>query len=620
MSRKRVAPAPTVEHFGTAPASDDSGRETRWWNASEKSAWESVFRVARLIESQQATRQRTRLKHVRLYGNREIAGLSASKYANTTNVGRREDRIALNVCKSCVDTAAAKISKNKPRALFLTSGGDGAAQDKAKKLTKFTDGMFEAAGVYAQGQAAFVDSCVVDTGVVKISDDGEDLTVERVSIDELRIDEVEGYYGAIRQIHQVRQVQVDVLTGMFPDFAHQIKAARSRASDSAVDHVEVIESWHLRSGKKAKDGKRAMCIDGCTLLLEDYSLDYLPFVFLYWTPPFRGFFGQGLVEELVGIQVEINRLLRTIQEAQHLACVPRVYFDAATAATLKPVDNEMGGHYSFVGRPPTISTANAMPSEIYQHLWALYAKAYEVTGISQMGATGKKPAGLDSGAALREYSDIESERFVLAGQRLEEFYMNIARQMIGLMRLRNKNTTVKARDGKFVETIDWKTINLSEDEYEMQVFPVSLLPSSPAGRLQTVKELVKDGFISDRAQAMKLLDFPDLEAYMSLETAAEENINRIVDGIIQRGEVTPPDRYINIALARRLAQAAYERGEAQGRDRDKLDALDAWMTMLDDLEDAQQPPPAPAPMQSVPMGDGPAPPMVPQAAPPVFQP
>lgn len=632
MASKRGGPAHTTEHFGTEEQRDEADQTgARWYLAQSQHVHEKVFNVVRRIEDAQSWRQTARLKHERLYGNREIAGLTPSKYARAGTM-RSQDRLKLNVCKSCVDTASAKIAKNKPRPLFLTSGGDAALQDKAKKLTKFCDGMFDAAGVYAAGQRAFVDSLVQDTGVVKVSDDGGDsLTVERVFVDELYIDEIEAVYGRPQQLHQKRLVHLDVLVALFADDPVKvtaIRAARERAEGTS-DHVEVIESWHLRSSPDAKDGVRAMSVKGCTLVLEAYDRDYFPFVFLYWTEPRRGIYGQGLIEELVGIQLEINRLLQTIQEAQHLACVPRVYFDSATAATLKPIDNEMGGHYSFVGRPPVISTANAMPSEIYQHLENLFRKAFEVTGISQLSATAKKPSGLDSGAALREYQDIETERFILVGQRYEAFYMQIARIMLDLMRARaaaedagdDKALRVKARSNKFIETIKWSDVEMDEDRYDMQVFPVSLLPTSPAGRLQTVKELVKDGFISDRAQAMGLLDFPDLEAFQSLQTAALDNIRHHIDNILEHGKFEAPDRYIDIKLARSMAQSAYERGEATGRPRERLDDLDTWMMMLDELEDGMA---APAPGGAgvagtpVPMGKGLAPPMVEQAPPPDF--
>jgi hypothetical protein len=46
----------------------------------------------------------------------------------------------------------------------------------------------------------------------------------------------------------------------------------------------------------------------------------------------------------------------------------------------------------------------AMHPEVYNHLDRLYQRAYEISGISELSATGKKPAGLESGAALQDLS------------------------------------------------------------------------------------------------------------------------------------------------------------------------------------------------------------------------
>ncbi|NIN93987.1 MAG: hypothetical protein GTN93_02720, partial [Anaerolineae bacterium] len=58
-----------------------------------------------------------------------------------------------------------------------------------------------------------------------------------------------------------------------------------------------------------------------------------------------------------------------------------------------------------------------------------------------------------------------------------------------------------------------------EDQYEMQVYPTSLLPTTPAGKLATVTEMLDKGLIP-KEHALKLLSFPDVEAVVTLETAA----------------------------------------------------------------------------------------------------
>ena len=158
---------------------------------------------------------------------------------------------------------------------------------------------------------------------------------------------------------------------------------------------------------------------------------------------------------------------------------------------------------------------------MFSHLDRLYNRAYEISGISQLSATSLKPAGLESGVALREYSDIETERFVIVGQAYESAFLEIARQMIDLAKdvsEEGKTYEVISYGDKEIEKIRWSDINLREDQYRMKVYPASLLPTTPAARLQTVIEMAQAGLI-DKAETRSLLDFPDIEQYNKLATA-----------------------------------------------------------------------------------------------------
>ena len=68
----------------------------------------------------------------------------------------------------------------------------------------------------------------------------------------------------------------------------------------------------------------------------------------------------------------------------------------------------------------------------------------------------------------------------------------------------------------------------------MKCFPVSSLPDDPAGRLQTVQEYMQAGILSIR-QGSRLLDFPDLEAEETLDTAREEYLHTILEKMTMTG-------------------------------------------------------------------------------------
>lgn len=644
-----------------SPRQGDADSAGHWFDAPEGRVHEGAFAHARRLEDAQSERRAMRLKTARLYGNKDFLSFFGDGYARTHHVSRN-DRIGLNVCKSCVDTAAAKISKNKPRALFLTEDGDYQLQDKAKNLTEFCDGMFEIAKAYPTAQRAFVDSLVFDAGGWKVcvDPDTDEIRWDRVFIDDLRIDEVEARDGELLQLHHVRAMSATKLRAQIKRGDYGADEARKRELLSAVDaqsglgivggsttrrtgQVRVIESWRVAIGDAP--GRHTMTIEGADLLDEPWKFPWVPFVFLFWTPALIGFLGQGLVEELIGIQLEINKLLRTIQEAMHLACVPRVFLDTATEV-MREIDNEVGGHYRYAGRPPIISTAPAMPGEVYQHLENLYRKAFEITGISMLSATSKKPAGLDAAVALREYQDIETERFILQGQRFENAFMEGTRKSLSLLRERVKDGSkaikVKGRDGQYIKNLDLAEIDLEETQYELRCWPVSFLPSTPAGKLQAIKELVKDGFIQDRSEAMSLLDFPDIKSFVSLQTAALDDVKMMISAILDRGDYIAPDKYTNLALAQKLARSTLLRARAQKRPQETIDLLQQFEDEVVALLEGPAAPPAatgptapggpggpagppggggaPAP-QLVPMG-GPtpvaAPPLVPQMEQPVM--
>jgi len=237
-----------------------------------------------------------------------------------------------------------------------------------------------------------------------------------------------------------------------------------------------------------------------------------------------------------------------------------------------------------------------MNSEVYQHLDRLKNYAYEAVGISQLSASSKKPSGLDSGRALRDFQDIESERFIIAGQRYEQFYMDAAELAIDVMRdlyEDDKKIFVNVAGKGFLETIPWKDVNMEKDQYLMRVFPTSILPTLPAGRLEAVQEMIQGQFIS-REEGVALLDFPDLEGVLNLSTAAYEDVMQILQKIVEEGEYESPEQYMNLKLCVVLGQSMYLRAKQQNTPEDHLELLRRFIddadAMLQQKAIAEAPP------------------------------
>ena len=116
------------------------------------------------------------------------------------------------------------------------------------------------------------------------------------------------------------------------------------ASKTVSDLIMVVESWHLRSGKNAKDGRHMIAISSGYISDEEYTKDRFPFSFLHYSNRLLGFWSQGVAEQLMGTQMELNSILYTISRAIKLVGVPRVFQRR----------RELKGSY-----PPTITTRSA---------------------------------------------------------------------------------------------------------------------------------------------------------------------------------------------------------------------------------------------------------------------
>ena len=559
---------------------------TRWWTANKNDLYQELFAFVSALQSRQAYRTADNLKYARLYGNYDLSGLDLVNYSRVETSYNTINRVTLNIVQSMIDTVVSKITKNKPKATFLTSGGDFSLQSKAQKLTKFVEGIFSYSQFYEKAALAFTDACIFGTGCLKVYVERGQIKVEKVFIEEIKVDDIECYYSKPRQMHQEKYIHKDVLKQMFPAKAKEIEIASSIDTTGQESYmgdlkemVKVVESWHLSSGPKAKDGKHTICVSNATLFEEEYHKEYFPFVFFRWNVRPVGFFGQGLAEQLQGLQLEINKTLRTIQVSMHLVSVPKLLVEASSKVVSSHLNNRIGGVIKYAGTPPTYAPLGGIPPELFSHVDRLYGRAFEIAGVSQLSAQSIKPAGLDSGKALRTFNDLETERFMSVGKRYEQAFLDAAEIMIDLGKdiyEKNQEYSVKSSDGKFVETIKWKDVDMDADKYMMQIFPTSALSTTPAARLADVQDMLSAGFIN-KEQAISLLDFPDLESTMDLLTSDNKNLEKVIETMIHEGKYFPPEPYQNLENALRKVQQAYLMYRLRNAPEDRLELLRQYM-------------------------------------------
>jgi len=497
-----------------------SAKSIRWWK--EDDPHQCVIDSFRRVRSCGASvaRDQMLLRAVRMYEGQSLAALSPGGYLEAAYV---ENPKPINAVRSVVDTIHAKIVQSKPRPMALTKGGDFKAQQRAKKITKLAEAIAYDSGGDEEAGLALRDACNQGSGTCKVFTVKKRVKVARVMIHQLFVDPIEGHQGKPRTLYQRDEIDRGVLAEMFEGHDKLIDDADCRMwSDEQMylddltggtsDTVEVIEAWRLPSGPDAGDGRHIVAISNGILLDEPWEDESFPFPMLHYSKPSIGFWGTGCAQILRGIQKRLDNVDDTIEECHRLLAHPKIGVPRGANVELDHLlDNRNGATFEFDGNvAPMVIQFQAVPPELYQHREWLKAQAFAEVGVSQLSSQSLKPAGLDSGAALRTYLDTQSERFVALAQAYQEFYVEIARQCIRAARRIAENDngyTVLYRSKNKTEEISVADLDLDDESYILQVFPISMLPSTPAGKLAALQELLAAGTISQET-FFRLADFP----------------------------------------------------------------------------------------------------------------
>lgn len=592
-----------------------------WWTASSKKELVGqVLDTASFLKENQQYRFRQASIYARMYGNLPLsnfAGSSLNKMNNPPN-SLPVDRPTMNVVQSCVDTLVSRISQSRPRPIFLTDNASYRNRTLAKQMNGFINGELYQTKAHEKAQHVLRDAAVLGTGCLHVYRDSDDkVALERVLATELFVDNNDAFYGQPRCLYRLKLVDRSVLAADMPEHKSEIAKAEQGYPDNggdssrtASDQIIVVEAWHLPSSKNASDGRHVIACSAGILLDEPYTRNDFPFVFLHYSPRMVGLWAQGLAEQLTGTQIEINKLLSTISQSISIVGVPRVFVEDGSKVVKSHLNNAIGAIVTYRGTPPKYEVAPSVHPELYQQLQRLIEYAYQQSGISALAAASQKPAGLNSGEALRNYDDLQSDRFATLNQRYDRMFIELSYQMldcaIEIAEETGKYQTVfPDKDGTREINLP-KISKLKDNPFIIQCYDSSSLPRDPAGRLQKVTEMMQSGII-DPQEGRRLLDFPDLNQSDKLATAAEERILKQLDDIVEDGKFEPPDPFTDIQLGKKLVAQYYNLYTASGLEESKAEQLRDWQAQLLSFEQAM--------MQPMAGQAGAAPIAVPQAPP-----
>lgn len=564
-----------------------------WWN--KDAGFDMAHAVAstvKFIQRHQASRMEQLVVSTRLYGNSTAYNLIGTAFTRSASVNSNpmSQRLSFNLIQSVIDTLTAKMAKNKVIPTFVTNGGIWKYQKKAKQLTKFAQGLSYQLKLHETCIDAFRDGGVWGDGFTHVYRDGDKVCIERALPHEFVVDLVETMTTSEpQQLHRVKVCDRNLAKQLWPEIEEAIEMVEPAnyqdigGQGTAADLITVTESYHLKSGPKKDDGLKVITIGDGTLV-EEWDRDYYPFPHFRYNRKMLGWYSQGAAERLQTIQGEVNRSMILEQKSRWMQGSFKVLLENGSKVVSQHLNNDVGAIITYTGTPPQYIVPPSIDASNREWIDSLIQKGFMQEGVSQLSAAAQKPLGVDSGKAMRTLTDIEDDRFTFVSQMMEEFVIENIRQAIDVVKDIYKDTkTYEAvfPATNFLETVDWKDINLDEDCYVLKAYPTSSLADDVAGRLSDIQELMQAGLISPRT-GKRLMNMPDVEMNDNLSNAAEDNLHKVLEKIIYDEEYTPPLPFWDLNLASQLLLEYYNYAQYMGAPQSVMALLEQFNTQLKD--------------------------------------
>ena len=549
---------------------------------------------------------------------------------------RNEGTPSYNVVQASVDTLTAHTTKSPVRPFFLTEKGNHKLKKQAEGMSQAVEATFEDCGIYSdKGKQFITDALVNGAGHLLVEPDfrGKRVRICRVMAWELFYDLTDSRKGAPQTMVYTRLESRAKLEADFhgdPEALERIRNAtpvteyqgfNHRNEPEISDFIRVVDAWHLPSfhvdpdDDTEHDGYHSCSIETGELDSGAYSRNYFPTVDLCFKKRFIGARGRGIPEMLLDIQAQINEMLIQLHGIMRLHSRPLIYLDRRAKINTDKITNSWGSIIQGTG-PGGLQyiTPQAVPAEYIRQLDTLRAWGFQQVGISELVSQGTKPAGIESGRALRTLRDEHSLRHSDFFKAVERAHIDLAIRVVDTIREiaeTCKGYKVMFGSADDLKKIDWSEVNLPRDKYQIRVWPTNLFSQTPAARREEVAEMVRDQ-IMPREMALQALDFPDVKGLMGDLNVYRENIERQLDALEEgkQGPALMPHPYLNLALAKQMVVERINRLERDGMgDSPPHEAMVEYAEQVDELMAPPEPPvSAGLPLEGAPVEGAPPPP------------
>ena len=469
----------------------------------------------------------------------------------------------LNIIKSAIDAVVSKISTAHCRPFVNTVNGSFKTIQICKQLQVFFDYFFDEKKIPVKIVEALRNACVFDSGYVFIDEDTGDVK----SLEPWNV------YTRQSEKNSFKSVYIE-----FPNYSTDSlkESDYELLTNSEKENLYITIGYFYDSKTKTK----AILINRNIREIKEIDFDVVPIIPIRYTAPIIGTGTLSISDILRGIQIEIDELMKRISDASVLN--PALTYFVANASNIKvgQLNNRVGNIVQYNApvtsgsTPVDVATPDFIANQYISLLDNLIEKAYNMVGISQLSAQGKKPAGLDSGVALATQADIESDRFQVLLDQYIQMFVDVAKLMVQIFAA-HKDIIEPSR---YSLRITWGEVEKEFHKMRIQFSCADSLSKDPSEKLKQLQTLAQAGIIPS-TQIASLLELPDINRGYSAANNGFNATMTLIDACIYEDKFDIPsyvpfqmikEQIVNMQLSLKAAEGGTDSNE---KDIEKLQKL-----------------------------------------------
>ena len=421
-----------------------------------------------------------------------------------------------NVIASCIETLCSKIASQKVRPFFNTVNGTFKEMQIARQAQTYFDQIYDEKDVNKTITNAFKSACIFDKGVIKITKDEISTRLPW----NVFVDPKEVSYGKITYCAE----KLPKTPGRLLYTKYGIKE-NFNLDYTVYEYYDIIEHT------------KAIYIEELNkVITEKWEPEVIPYLFMYYSDPIKGNTSQSVVDQLYGIQMQIDDLLSVIKDSIQMNPGMTLLVPRSSNIKTNMLSNRTGQIIQYdpipgqTASPITYATNDIISPQFVQLLDKLKNDAYEIVGISQLSATSQKPEGLNSGVALSTMEDIESDRFETQLNSVIKMYIGVAKACMDIFPP-DEDILPKSTNRA---NIKWSDIIEARDNLKIQFSAANSLSKDPSEKLKQLIALAEAGVVP-QSHIASLMELPDLQSGYNIANNAFNAVYTFIDEVIKNG-------------------------------------------------------------------------------------